>query len=72
MATALVLQLAREWPEAGTPEAEALDWEWIGDRVKAICVRCSPGDRVYAWQLALWHLDAKGLIAHEIMPHWRS
>lgn len=59
MAQALIEQMGRE---ARAVPADEFDYVWWRERVEALVSQCAPAERQVIWQLALWELDALGLM----------
>ncbi len=72
MATALLDQLCRDLPGGDTAEADDFDYGWFRERVQSIVDHCRKADAIYIWQLAMWHLDAAGLVPDELAPKFRA
>lgn len=72
MATALLEQLCRELPRGETAEADDFDYGWFRERVQSVVDHCRKSDAIYIWQLAMWHLDAAGLMPEELMSKFRT
>jgi len=72
MATALLEQLCRELPGGDTAQADDFDYGWFRERVQSVVDHYPKADAIYIWQLAMWHLDAAGLMPEELTPKFRT
>jgi len=72
IATALIDQLCRELPSAGTGAEYDFDYAWFRERISKLANQCCSADVIYLWRYALWHLDLAGLLPEGVVPTYRA